>query len=67
MTTLNESIREQEELLDRLRKTEWTSINENKRRKLKQQIAFNKQEQDLYVMRASKTILMILHRGFNKI
>ena len=58
MTTLNESIREQEELLDRLRKTEWTSINEDERREM---------EQDLYIMRASKTILTILHKGFNKI
>ena len=30
MSTLNESIREQEELLDWLRKTEWTSMNEGK-------------------------------------
>ena len=67
MTTLNEPIREQEELLDRLRKTEWTSINEDERRKLKQQIAFQEKEQDLYIMRASKTILTILHKGFSEI
>ena len=35
ITTLNELIREQEELLDRLRKTEWTSMNENEQQKLK--------------------------------
>ena len=35
--------------------------------KLEQQIAFNKKEQELYIMRASKTIISILHRGFDKI
>ena len=35
--------------------------------KLGQRIAFNKRKQGLYVMRASKTILSILHRGFDKI
>ena len=68
MTVLNESIREQEELEDRLRNTEWTSsIDKDKRRKLKQQTALNEKEHELYIMRASKTILSILHRGFNKI
>ena len=32
-----------------------------------QQIAFNEKKQGLYIMRASKTILSILHRGFDKI
>ena len=46
----------------------WTSINEDERRKLEQQMAFNEKEQELYIMmRASKTILSILQRGFNKI
>ena len=35
--------------------------------KLEQQIAFNKNKQELYIMRASKTIISILHRGFDKI
>ena len=35
--------------------------------KLEQQIAFNEKKQELYIMRASKTILSILHRGFEKI
>ena len=35
--------------------------------KLGQQIAFKEKKQGLYIMRASKTIISILHRGFNKI
>ena len=35
--------------------------------KLEQQIAFNEEKRSLYVMRASKTILSILYRGFDKI
>ena len=35
--------------------------------KLEQQIAFNEKKQELYIMRASKTIISILHRGFDKI
>ena len=42
-------------------------MNENERQKLKQQIAFNEKEQKLYIMRASKTILSFLHKGFNKV
>ena len=34
--------------------------------KLGQRIAFNEKKQGLYIMRASKTIISILHRGFNK-
>ena len=34
---------------------------------MEQQIAFNEEKQGLYIMRASKTILSILHRGFDKI
>ena len=64
---LNRSIQEQEELEDRIRRTEWSSMNEDERTKLEQQIAFNEKEQGLYIMRASKTILSILHRGFDKI
>ena len=66
MTTLNELIREQE-LLDRFRRTEWTSLNEDEQQKLKQQITLNQKEREMYIMRTSKTILSILHRGFNKI
>ena len=67
MTILNESIREQEELESRITRAEWTSTNKDQRTKLEQQIAFNKKKQELYIMRASKTIISILHRGFDKI
>ena len=67
MALLNESIREQEELEKRIRRAEWTSTNKDERTKLEQRIAFNKKKQGLYIMRASKTILSILHRGFDKI
>ena len=33
---------------------------------MEQRIAFNKDKQSQYVMRASKTMLLILHRGFDK-
>ena len=39
----------------------------DERTKLEQQIAFNEKERELYIMRASKTILSILHRDFDKI
>ena len=42
-------------------------MNEDERTKLEQQIAFNEKERGLYIMRASKPILSILHRGFDKI
>ena len=64
---LNKTIQEQEELQERLSRAEWTSTNKDDRTKLEQRIAFNEKKQGLYVMRASKTILSILHRGFNKI
>ena len=67
MTILNESIREQEELESRITGAEWTSTNKDQRTKLEQQIAFNKKRQELYITRASKTIISILHRGFEKI
>ena len=67
MTILNESIQEQEELESRITRTEWKSTNKDERMKLEQQIAFNEKKQGLYIMRASKTILSILHRGFDKI
>ena len=67
MTILNKSIREQEKLERRFRGAEWTSTNEDKRTELEQQIAFNKKKQVEYIMRASKTIISILHRGFDKI
>ena len=34
---------------------------------MEQQIVFNEKKQGEYIMRASKTIVSILHRGFNKI
>ena len=67
MTLLNQSIREQEELEKRIRRAEWTSTNNDERTKLEQQIAFNEKKQGLYIMRTSKTIESILHRGFDKI
>ena len=67
ITILNESIREQEELQDRLSGAEWSPMNKDEMTKLGQQIAFNEKKQGLNIMRASKTILLILHRGFDKI
>ena len=67
MNILNESIREQEELREKLSRAEWTSTNEDQRTKLEQQIAFNEKKQEQYIIRASKTIILILHRGFDKI
>ena len=64
---LNRSIREQEELQEKLSRAEWSPINKDEIAKLGQWIAFNEKKQGLYVMRASKTILSILHRGFDKI
>ena len=67
MTLLNESMRVQEELREKLSRAEWSPINKDQIAKLGQQIAFNEKKQGLYIMRASKTILSILNRGFNKI
>ena len=67
MNELNESIREQEELESRITWAEWKSIDKNERTKLEQQIALNEEKQSQYIMRASKTIISILHRGFDKI
>ena len=64
---LNRSIREQEELQDKLSRAEWLSMNRDEITKLGQRIAFNEKKQGLYIMRALKTILSILHRGFDKI
>ena len=64
---LNKSIREQEKLQEKLSRAEWSPINKDKIEKLGQRIAFNEKKQGLYIMRASKTILSILHRGFDKI
>ena len=67
MNELNKSIQEQEELEKRIRRAEWTSTNKDERTKLEQRIAFNEKKQGVYIMRASKTIISILHRGFDKI
>ena len=64
---LNRSIREQEELERRIRRSEWKSTNKDEQTKLEQWIAFDEKKQGLYIMRALKTILSILHRGFDKI
>ena len=67
MNELNKSIREQEKLREKLTRAEWKSTNKDERTKLEQRIAFNEKKQGLYVMRGSKTIISILHRGFDKI
>ena len=67
MTLLNESMRVQEELESRITRAEWTSTNKDQRTKLEQQIAFSEKKQELYIMRALKTIISILHRGSDKI
>ena len=64
---LNELIREEEDLREKLTRSEWKSKNKDERTKLEQRIAFNEKKQELYIMRASKTIISILHRGFDKI
>ena len=64
---LNRLIREQEKLERRITRSEWTSMNEGERTKLEQQIVFNKKKQVEYIMRALKTIISILHGGFDKI
>ena len=64
---LNKSIQEQEELREKLSTAEWSPTDKDQIAKLGQQIAFNEKKQGVYIMRASKTILSILHRGFNKI
>ena len=67
MNILTKSIREQEQLQEKLSRAEWKSRNKDEQTKLEQMIAFNEKKQGLYVMRASKTIISILHRGFNKV
>ena len=42
-------------------------MDKNERTKLEQQITLNEKKQSQYIMRASKTIISILHRGFDKI
>ena len=42
-------------------------MSKDERTKLEQQIVFNEKKKWEYVMRASKTIILILHRGFEKI
>ena len=64
---LNKSIQEQEELREKLSRAEWTSTNEDERTKSERQIVFNKKKQVEYIMRASKMIISILHRGFEKL
>ena len=67
MNELNRSIREQEELERMITRAEWTSTNKDERTKLEQQIVFNEKKQGEYILRASKTIISILHRSFEKI
>ena len=67
MNELNKSILEQEELQGRLSRAEWSSMDKDEIAKLGQRIAFNEKKQGEYIMRASKTIISILHRGFDKI
>ena len=67
ITLLNELIREQEESQETFSRAEWSPINKDEIATLGQQIALNEKKQGLYIMRASKTVLSILHRGFDKI
>ena len=67
MNELNELIREQEELESRITRAEWKSMDKNEQTKLEQQIALNEEKQSQYIMRASKTMISILHRSFDKI
>ena len=64
---LNKSTRKQEELREKLSRAEWSPINKDQIEKLGQRIAFNEKKQGLYIMRASKTIISIFYRGFDKI
>ena len=64
---LNKAIQEQEELREKPSRAEWSPINKDQIAKLGQRIAFNEKKQGVYIMRALKTILSILHRGFDKI
>ena len=67
INALNRSIREQEGLQEKLSRAEWSTINKDEIAKLGQQIAFNEKKEGLYIVRALKTILSILHIGFDKI
>ena len=49
---LNTSIREEEELQDRLIRAECSPMNKDEIKKLEQQIAFNEKKQGLCIMRA---------------
>ena len=42
-------------------------MDKNEQTKLERQIALNEEKQSQYIMRASKTIISMLHRGFDKI
>ena len=64
---MNRLIREWEELQEKLSRAEWSPMNKDEIVKLGQRIVFNEKKQGEYIMRASKTILSILHRGFDKI
>ena len=66
MNELNRSIREQDELERRITRAEWTSTNKDQRAKLEQQVGFNEKKRELYIMRASKTIISILHIGLTR-
>ena len=54
MTILNKSIREKEELQEKLSRAEWSPINKDQIAKLGQRIAFNEKKQGIYIMRALK-------------
>ena len=60
---MNISIREWEELQVKLSRAEWSPMNKDEISKLGKRIVFNEKKQGEYIMRASKTILSILHRG----
>ena len=64
---MNRSMREWEELQEKLSRAEWSPMNKDEIAKLGQRIVFNEKKQGEYITRASKTILSILHRGFDEI
>ena len=48
MTLLNESLRVQEELKSRIRRTEWSSMDKDERTKLEQKIALTEKKRVIH-------------------
>ena len=60
ITLLYESIVEQEELQEKLSRTEWSSMDKDERRKLEQKLAFNEKKQGPYINESFKNNLIDL-------